>query len=365
MRRRLGTLLVAIAWTLSGCGTADDTTAPPLRAAGSSVPATPSSDAASPTSEDPDLRTCTSEADGYAVQHPADWHVASGSTLERCRWFHPRPLTAEALEQVSGVAVRLRLEAHDLAEVVQIERGAAAEVLSSQERTVGGRPALRQEVRASGQGLLPEGTRETQWLIDFGHRTMIASTSEVASAGTYQENVAVLDALTQSLRRLDPGAVPCSAHHLPRHVEPQPGLPAAVQETRRAVYDAAVRCDFDRLQELVPDQGFTHSFGGGDDPVGAWRSDEAQQPGRGPMRYLAGVLRRPYAEREVQGWTQYEWPSASGYDSWAQVPELDRRALTPLYDEQDLASFETFGAYTGYRVVITQDGTWTVFVAGD
>lgn len=359
-------LLVALAWTVSGCSTADSGAAP---TGGSDSPVTvttpPALDSTSPMPSRPDLRTCTSEADGYAVEHPADWHVASGSTEERCRWFHPRPISPGMLQDVRGVAIRLRLEAHDLAEVERIERGAAAEVLDREERTVGGRPALRQEVVAGGQGLLPEGTRETQWLVDLGHRTMIASASEAATEGSYQDNVAVLDALVQSLRRVEPAPVPCSAHDLPDQVDPQPGLPAAVQDTRRAVYEAAVRCDFDRLQELIPDRGFTYSFGGGEDPVGEWRRAEAQQREPAPMRYLAGILQRPYAEREVQGSTQYAWPSAFGYDTWAQVPERDRRALAPLYDEEDLQSFARFGGYTGYRAVITEDGTWTVFVAGD
>lgn len=53
------------------------------------------------------------------------------------------------------------------------------------------------------------------------------------------------------------------------------------------------------------------------------------------------------------------------YSSWNDVPQADREALKPLYDEGDIARFEQFGGYVGYRVVMLADGDWTAFVAGD
>ena len=39
------------------------------------------------------------------------------------------------------------------------------------------------------------------------------------------------------------------------------------------------------------------------------------------------------------------------------------------YSETDIAGFEEFGGYLGWRAAVTQDATgtwtWTVFVAGD
>lgn len=85
-------------------------------------------------------------------------------------------------------------------------------------------------------------------------------------------------------------AVDCSARDLPPEPDAQPELPEPVQETRREIYRAAVRCDDERLEQ---------------------------------------------------------------------------QALVPLHDEEDFAGFDEFGAYIGYRVLITQDGTWAAFVAGD
>lgn len=161
-----------------------------------------------------------------------------------------------------------------------------------------------------------------------------------------------------------PAAAACSAAELPNELKAQPGLPNAVASTRQEIYQAAVSCDLDRLGELVAEE-FTYSFGGGEDPVGFWRDAELRAETPAPMRHLAGLLQRPYGTRQVQGRTQYEWPSAFGYDAWSDVPEQDRQALEPLYDAEDFARFAQFGAYVGYRVILTEDGSWTAFVAGD
>lgn len=308
--------------------------------------------------------TCESRADGFAVEHPAGWSASSAPQGEPCRWFSPEPLVAAEAPSPAGIPIRLEVVPHALDEVERLERS-TAEVLSRARREVDGQPAVRQELRSRGQGLLPEGARSTQWLVGFGSRTLIASTSEAATAGTYAENAPVLDAMMRSLRRIEPQPVECSARDLPAEPEAQPDLPEAVQETRRQIYLAAVRCDLDRLAQLVPQEGFTYSFGGGDDPAGFWRQAELRGGEDPPMRYLAGLLQRPYGTQEVQGTTRYSWPSAFTYDRWADVPQRDREALTPLYDEKDLEGFAQFGAYVGYRVVIAADGTWRAFVAGD
>ena len=81
---------------------------------------------------------------------------------------------------------------------------------------------------------------------------------------------------------------------------------------------------------------------------------------------LVGLLERPYGTVDTpQRRRQYVWPSAFAYDQWEQVPADEREALTPLYDEDDFAGFEQFGAYIGHRVGIAENGDWLFFVAGD
>lgn len=309
-------------------------------------------------------RTCTAEADGYAVDYPADWHVNDPAEAEPCRWFHPEPFTLPQQQEATGIAIPVGFAPQPLDELLEALRDGSDEVVGEEEREAGERRAVRVELRSGGQALLPDGTRITQWLIDFDSRTMTASTHDVATAGTYDDNVAVLDAMMRSLRRVET-AQACSARDMPPELEPQGELPGPVAETRRAIHKAAVECDYEALAQLITEERFTYSFGETGNPVAFWQRTERDNPDHAPMRYLAGLLARPHNSREVDGRIQYEWPSAFTYDSWPEVPEEDREALKPLYDEQDFADFERFGGYIGYRVVITQEGAWTAFVAGD
>lgn len=155
----------------------------------------------------------------------------------------------------------------------------------------------------------------------------------------------------------------CSAAGL--SAGPQEGLPAPVADTRRRIVEAATSCDLAALAQLARagSSEFTYSFGGGTDPAAHWRQEEAA--GREPLRLLVQLLDRPYRQVQVAGSSQVVWPSAFGYDDWASVPAEDREALRPVYDEQDFAGFEQFGAYVGHRIGIAPDGDWLFFVAGD
>lgn len=166
-----------------------------------------------------------------------------------------------------------------------------------------------------------------------------------------------------------PGAGSCSAAGVAAPPEDQAGLPDEVRETRRLIVGAASGCGYARLGHIAQrgERPFSFSFGedaGGQAAADFWRAQEAE--GREPLRFLVGLLDRPFVERDAgDGSVQYVWPSAFGYESWSEVPEDDRDALRPLYDDTDFASFEAFGAYAGYRVGIASDGEWLFFVAGD
>jgi hypothetical protein len=163
---------------------------------------------------------------------------------------------------------------------------------------------------------------------------------------------------------LEPAVGPgttCSAAQV-GGLDAQDGLPAAVATTRGEVFAAAVACDYGRLEAAIgPD--FSSSFGGGQDHVDMWRDLEIG--GQGPMRYLAELLKRPFGTvTSGDGVTYYVWPSVFGKE-WAEVTDAERDALRPLYDEADFDAFEGFGAYIGYRILITEGGEWVGFIAGD
>lgn len=163
-----------------------------------------------------------------------------------------------------------------------------------------------------------------------------------------------------------PASLPddCSAAGMGPRPAAQPGLPGAVRSLRLQIVEAAVACDFDRLEALAEDGGteFTFSYGAGTDASAHWRQAEAD--GEEPMRYLATVLSLPYRAVDGADPALYAWPSAFTYPSWDAVPEAERQALLRLYSEADLGQFEQFGSYGGFRVGITQQGDWLYFVAG-
>lgn len=185
--------------------------------------------------------------------------------------------------------------------------------------------------------------------------TAADTTTTTATTSTLVTTTTVADAASR-----------CSASDLSPDLTNQEGLPEPVAETRRRIARAAVACDYEALAGLAGANGtsFTYSFGDSGDPARYWEREEEEGTGD-PMRHLVGILDRPHAVVNVGGVTRYAWPSAFTYDSWSAVPERDREALRPLYDDADFESFERFGGYIGYRVIILPDGTWTVFVAGD
>jgi hypothetical protein len=142
---------------------------------------------------------------------------------------------------------------------------------------------------------------------------------------------------------------------------PQAGLPQAVADKRNAIIDATMRCEIERLADLTA-PGFTASFGGGD-PVALWT--DQQDDGEEPLGSLMSVLSLPYGTIDGEAGSIYVWPSAYAYPSWSDVPDADRQALSLLYDADQLAGFDDFGGYAGYRVGIDADGSWLYFVAGD
>jgi hypothetical protein len=155
----------------------------------------------------------------------------------------------------------------------------------------------------------------------------------------------------------------CSTSGL-RLTLPAQDLPPEVAEVRQRVFDAAVACDYERLEEIALERGagFTFSYGGGDSAADFWR--ETEETGTSepqPMRALAQILALPYTRNEAGS---YAWPTA--YDE--SPTEADWQAIIDagLYSYEDVELMQASGTgYLGYRTAITPDGDWQFFVAGD
>ena len=134
-------------------------------------------------------------------------------------------------------------------------------------------------------------------------------------------------------------------------------------DVRKRVFDAAVACDYDTLEQIALEkgEGFTFSYGGGDSAAAYWRSvEEAGTERPLPMRALAAILTMPYTRNESGS---YAWPTAYNEaptdEAWQALVDAG------LYTQEQIDSMKAAGSYLGYRTAITADGDWQFFVAGD
>lgn len=342
---------VMLAGALAACGQSGDRATPP-----------PSS---APDTTQQATATCVAPERGYRLEFPTSWHTNDAGIAEPCRFFHPEPFTVAPGTEAAGLAVSVRLNPIALDDVVpSSDRSDAVEVLGRRNTTVDGRPAVRAETRATGNALLPRGTRAVTWFVDAGGGTLVATTSEAAGAGRYEDNVKVVDAMMASLRVSDRQSLCSTGRSTPAPAR-QSELPPAVSNMRTAIVDAARACDYDKLAQLAlaGDGAFTYSFGGGGRPAAFWR--EAEAAGQAPLRMLVELLDGPPATRDVGPTTQYLWPAAYAFERWEDVPAPAREDLMRMYGDDDLRRFAQFGSYVGYRVGITGTGDWIFFVGGD
>lgn len=202
MARRMLTLvaLVLAAAVVGACGGDGDgaaTTSPPPTTTGETGSTTTDGDTGD--GEDGsggETTGCTNEQYGFTVRYPADWHTNAGDVVPACSFFHPEPFEVPEATEATGFAIMARREP------VAIERitgnGLGTNVLEREEVEVAGRPAVRRETEATGEGLFPAGLRATQYLVDLDGETLVLETYAVEELD-YERNVEVLDDLAETL----------------------------------------------------------------------------------------------------------------------------------------------------------------------
>ena len=132
-------------------------------------------------------------------------------------------------------------------------------------------------------------------------------------------------------------------------------------DVRKRVFDAAVACDYDTLQQIALEKGagFTFSYGGETDASEYWRKLEDEGTEK-PMRALATILAQPFTRNESGS---YAWPTAYSEnpteEAWQALVDAG------LYTQNQIDQMKTAGSYLGWRTAITADGDWQFFVAGD
>jgi hypothetical protein len=155
----------------------------------------------------------------------------------------------------------------------------------------------------------------------------------------------------------------CSTSGL-RLTLPEQDLPPTVADVRKRVFDAAVACDYDTLEQIADEKGkgFTFSYGSSTEASEYWRDlEENSLVTPKPMRALATILTQPFTRNESGS---YAWPTAYSEspteEAWRDL------VYSGLYsaDVVDQMREQNTG-YLGYRTAVTADGDWQFFVAGD
>jgi len=190
------------------------------------------------------------------------------------------------------------------------------------------------------------------------------STSDDVAAPPVTVTVTETETATETAPPPQAGAT-CSTSTI-RATLPEQDLPEPVAEVRRAVWGAAIACNYEELERLALErgEGFTFSYGGGTSAAEFWRTvEETATEDPLPMRALATILAMPFTRNESGS---YAWPTA--YEESPTAEAWQALVDSGLYSQAEVDQMRDAlgaGGYLGYRTAITADGDWQFFVAGD
>ncbi|MEX0825505.1 MAG: sialidase family protein [Acidimicrobiia bacterium] len=154
-----------------------------------------------------------------------------------------------------------------------------------------------------------------------------------------------------------PEALPCTDRTPPLTDQ---DLPAAVAETRRAIYQAAIDCDWASLRSLTSDPDFFANYDGlgfMGSPIDYWIG--LMRDGEDVLGLIAAVLSLPPTEIvDPDGNRRWYWPRVSVLSA-DQRTAADWEGLRSLYDDERIARMRSLNSYVGgFYLAIRSDGTW-------
>ena len=149
--------------------------------------------------------------------------------------------------------------------------------------------------------------------------------------------------------------LPCTPMDLPP-VSPQ-GLPQAVEDKRRLIFEMAASCDLEGLANMALSEGTVFSYGAESDPLRSW-----VRSARDGFDVMAWIVRLFNAAPAIDDARTYAWPAVHATDS-----EADWQALSGILSAAEFEQYSLYrdSGWLGLRIGIAEDGTWRYVVAGD
>ncbi len=140
---------------------------------------------------------CTNAERGYSIAHPPGWHTAHG-----CRYLDPEPLDIPPYTDGFFSALMTVDDDVPFNEMAQRSNDRFVVILTREQTTVGGRPAVRYEMESTGEGLLDKGSRVYSYVIDRSGRSFEVATAWFpgTSPAEYQLRKQIVDQAVQTIR---------------------------------------------------------------------------------------------------------------------------------------------------------------------
>ena len=303
---------------------------------------------------------CVNAARGFAIGHPGRWFMDALAATESCEFLDPKPFRVPPQSDFSGTALKIDPFDESYADVVAgLVNPRFARVLSREETTVAGWPAVRLETEATGKGLDEEGVKVTSYVLNRNGTSFVVRTTGFPGEDNYAARKETLDRAIKTVRFFTPTGTQLAGE---RVLQEQPELPEAVEEKRIAIARAAAERDYAALARLLPlVGGFEYTFGGAvlGGPTAYWRRLEATTD-EAPLDSLVSILALPYTK--VRG--IYVWPFAFDRNP-RRLSDDELDLLSTVATPDEIRAWREFGGYIGWRAGIEPDGDWVFYVAGD
>ena len=151
----------------------------------------------------PDAVRCDNPELGYAVSYPDDWYTNEAiapddpalDPIEACRYFGEEPIE---VAPNAGLPSTVAISFSRQAEAPPPSDG--ANVLSSQQVTVAGRPATVREFEGTAESsFFGAGDRAYEYLVELPDGEILLASTTTDAEGDYEEHKDVLDGMMETL----------------------------------------------------------------------------------------------------------------------------------------------------------------------